>query len=752
MKERNDKSEYRKKILLIGDWLIDEHWLTGIHRSPTSSRVGQNHFRGLQSQKCAIQSFCGAGQTASVLVRSVDEDNNPICDIFGIGIWHESDTNYLESMLDQKEDNNITPHFLTHCMGQSKPDNACLFNLKTILNLNKYTQIGTTKVIRIYQHTGKKIDLIQRIDWEQELPEKYIEGWVNDGNKEILDNSLLDNELKKFSNNIDAIVVKDLCKGVVSRQLIKWMANKYPKAPWYISTKAWEPTNVNESDPKSKKKWKPEWIEELYNANIRLFLVPQIPSKLSVNKGKIGVWLTKSNMPSFEAINEMEGFVNLFAPFKRILLVVLPEDLSVLALEKITINEKNPKFNSTIQYDANTVKMPVGLPMASIFFSAVIQNILAEDSMHLDKLISSSLKFTIDWMSYESRRIQTPELWKPTEVPFFKKNEITTDYQFSTLISPYWEKEKEYWSQARELYGIIKKEVNGKTKCYFELWRGMTDVDGYICLTQSKRRVINKLNSELRSFKNKKEKQTKAYMLVADPGSGKTYLIQRIADVLGYRFIQFNISQMLSKTDILDCFDTIITTQFKQDKNVPIIVFFDEINAKIQNEHVFDMFLSPLEEGTFMRGGKIYPIKPFVWVFVGTEKPSQMYTEKERRTIKAVDFESRLDLPALFFKKNEDDSENVISRTERVYLGVSLLRSFYPDVQKVSAKVLRTFHSLPDLEIRDLKHFVKAFENIQYGKVISSNIPVDWIKIFLRGNFNIKDYDQWDEWPLIEII
>jgi hypothetical protein len=449
----------------------------------------------------------------------------------------------------------------------------------------------------------------------------------------------------------------------------------------------------------------------------------------------------------------MENFINFFRSSNRTLLVVLPEDLSVLALEKITSQIGKSEFNSAIQYDSKTVIIPVGLPMASIFFSALIQNILAKNEIALDTMISSSLKFTIDWMSYESKRIQTPEQWKPSEVPFIEKSKIITDYQFDTLICPNWKKEKVYWKCSRELYGVIKKEVNGEKKEYFELWRGMTDVDGYVCLTKSKRSVINKLNSELRSYKNQIEKRSKAYMIVADPGSGKTYLIQRIADALGYRFIPFNISQMLTKNDILDCFDTIITTQFKQDKDVPIIVFFDEINAKIQNEHVFDMFLAPLEDGTFMRKGKIYPIKPFVWIFVGTEHPSKRWSKEERRAIKAIDFESRLDLPALNFMKDEkDDLEVLISRTEKVYLGVCLLRSFYPDVQNVSEKVLRTFHSLPDLEIRDLKHFVKAFQNIQYGKVISSNIAVDWIKTFLKGRFNIDDYFHWEEGPLVEIV
>jgi|WetSurMetagenome_2_1015567.scaffolds.fasta_scaffold30767_3 hypothetical protein len=38
-----------KRILVVGDWIVDEHWVTGIHRSPTSSRTGQTHRRALHS-------------------------------------------------------------------------------------------------------------------------------------------------------------------------------------------------------------------------------------------------------------------------------------------------------------------------------------------------------------------------------------------------------------------------------------------------------------------------------------------------------------------------------------------------------------------------------------------------------------------------------------------------------------------------------------------------------------------------------
>ena len=201
-----------KDILIVGDWLIDEHWLTGIHRSATSSRIGQSHFRGLQSPDCAIQSFCGAGQTASAILRSKGKDGKNLFRIYGIGIWNKSDSKYLNSMLDQKDENYLTPHRLVYTKKYRQNRNVTLFNLAEILELPPQYQIGTTKVIRIYQNTGKDVELLQRIDWELELPPEYSNGWINKALYKSLKNGALEKSLDTFSKNISAIVIKDLCK------------------------------------------------------------------------------------------------------------------------------------------------------------------------------------------------------------------------------------------------------------------------------------------------------------------------------------------------------------------------------------------------------------------------------------------------------------------------------------------------------------------------------------------------------------
>jgi hypothetical protein len=175
---------------------------------------------------------------------------------------------------------------------------------------------------------------------------------------------------------------------------------------------------------------------------------------------------------------------------------------------------------------------------------------------------------------------------------------------------------------------------------------------------------------------------------------------------------------MISKSDLLDCFDTIVTNQ-AQNRRQALLVFVDEINAKLDSQHVYDTFLAPLEEHVYVRAGKTFHIDPCVWVFAGTERPTPQLESTRDKSDKASDFESRLTLPPVDLKVGTAVEDQV----EKVYLGVSLLRQVFPDVRRVSKKVLQAFHTLPrNLEARKMRHFVESFIDIQYGEVRARNV------------------------------
>ncbi|MCP4695544.1 MAG: AAA family ATPase [Gammaproteobacteria bacterium] len=762
----------QNKILVIGDWLVDEHWITGIHRSPTSSRTGQAHYRTLQLPTSTIHSLCGAGHTASILhhAKHGPENKDKFCDIIGVGLWHKEDSGILAGMLNIDGENVIVPHRITikpKADSSTKPEaNSSaknnLFNLGDSLK-DKEGKYGTTKIIRVYQHTGNKIDLIQRIDWELPYP---VNGWFSkseNSNKLPAEGSNLSKYLEEHKKEFKAVVIKDMCKGVISKELIQWLVGKPDekgkldeKIPWFISTKA----------------WRPNWLEELKDVDVRLLIIPQVAAQHAVREGDLSRWITRSKHVSKEALEKIDYFYDLLNVFERLVVVTLPEGSSVLARDKWHENQKKDKDkkdkdkkDGIMQTDLELAKIPVVLPMASVFFPALVANLLEEKNMDFKKLLRDSLCFTKKWMLYEILRMKNPETWSPKGEKDEKGDIIPSprlelddakgaqnkEVVCGTWQTFPWESTKKDWDSAVTSYGIIGEKKNGEKNeenMRLELWRAMTDVEGYICCVKSKRKVIQKLVKELEGFNANGRRQHKSYMLIASPGSGKTFLIDCLAKSLGLRPLSFNITQMLSKSDILDCFDTIVTTQ-AQDRKESLLVFFDEINATLQGQHVYDTFLAPLEEGVYVRAGKTFHIDPCIWFFAGTEGPAE--GNDKDKSAKADDFESRLSLAPLKLTKSRSE-EGDEARLENVYLGVSLLRSIFPDVRKVSQKVLRTFHSLrPELEIRELKHFVKSFVDIQYGKVLGRNVSLDWLREFRHQEIDISDWENWPEDSEVDI-
>ena len=62
-----------------------------------------------------------------------------------------------------------------------------------------------------------------------------------------------------------------------------------------------------------------------------------------------------------------------------------------------------------------------------------------------------------------------------------------------------------------------------------------------------------------------------------------------------------------------------------------------------------------------------------------------------------------------------------------LYAGVALLSRAFPDVTVVSESVLEAFRLLPPgMAIREIDHFVKRFDQVQYGEVTLKNLPTCW--------------------------
>jgi hypothetical protein len=208
-----------------------------------------------------------------------------------------------------------------------------------------------------------------------------------------------------------------------------------------------------------------------------------------------------------------------------------------------------------------------------------------------------------------------------------------------------WKTELDCWDKARSELGLIPLSVPGKTnggddiQFSLEVWRGSTDLPDYVACIDEKRDELVKLGQLLRAFARTNEPpRSLSVMLQADPGSGKTFLAKLLADKFRFARQVFDITTMIRRDDLLDMFDAIATEQANQPER-RILVFVDEINAELERAPVFGSFLAPLEQGNYVRRGRVFSLKPCVWLFAGTgldEDPGH------RKSDKISDFSQRL--------------------------------------------------------------------------------------------------------------
>lgn len=218
----------RQRILIIGDWVVDEYWFLVRHHSEISSHTGFIHYRIASKFGESVKDLCGAGHVARVL-HQLNRDKNNNYGIIGIGSWNDNDTLVIKHLLHtQYRDKCHASHAIFTLMPNycdSPPD----------IELITLNRLGPTiRVIRQYHQEGEKLQQINRIDWEP---------WRSHRNDKI-DISTCINKLPP-ADDIKHIIIHDLKKGTITEDLIAGLDKKYSGAQWFIRTKDEKPNWIN---------------------------------------------------------------------------------------------------------------------------------------------------------------------------------------------------------------------------------------------------------------------------------------------------------------------------------------------------------------------------------------------------------------------------------------------------------------------------------------------------------------------------
>jgi len=663
-----------KRILILGDWVVDEYWFLVSHHSDISSHIGFTHYRSSLEENEVSMDLCGAGHVARMLYQIEGETSNgkrPSYEAWGLGVWSSRDENFLYRLLRDVGSSRL-PRLPRAFFRQADPVTAPTnFHL---INLDE-EKGQTTHVVRLYYLADSGTKQLSRIDWEPPIH---------------ADRTVPSSILDELPDGIEVIVVYDLCKGVVTQKLVGQLADRYPNASWYVRSK-----NDN-----------PAWLGTI-TPNLKLILLgPEILS----SRNPWGSWL-------------IENRINYQA---KELLDKVPDTSVVLVLDSREVIALINKETCLTVQGSEEIDSLSQVGWSSAFFTSLIFSMLSmpeKEACVTSPALEAAIKEANNHMATVKSMIDP---LKGTAPPIFPVNPAVT-----------WADEAERWERALRELGIRllnnggdseggemgqRRSGRGASLC-LDVWRGCTSLPGYVCCIPEKRDMINRIGRHLRSFRGTGEQaRPVSIMLQADPGVGKTFLAKSLARVFDFELVKADVTQMLHREDLLDLFDSIATKQANQDR--PVLVFVDEINALLESSNVYGAFLAPLEEGSYVRRGSAFNLKPCVWIFAGTD----LEGASGKKGDKVEDFKSRMTMIAQFdyqsLAKMRDDATLIDdARLEQVYLGAALIRQFYPDIRLVSKSILHVFHRLDPAQApaRTIRKLIRLLRSVQYGKLTEEN-------------------------------
>ncbi len=686
-----------KDILIVGDWVVDEYWHLVTHHSDISSHIGFDHYRSIPRQQTTetevfLMDLCGAGHVSRIIRTIAGDEGRSNLKMWGLGIWHPLDKRPIKNLLDGNGQCNLERAFLLPEEPRTLSDiDVKLINLKPV-------EGQTTRVVRLYHKTGSGIEQLSRIDWEP--PEDTFKG------------PRLSQVSDELPTRVDGIVLHDLCKGVVSERLIEDLHERYStggnNADWYVRTK----------------QYKPPWLKTI-KSSLRLLLIG--PEILNI-KNPWHAWQVKNRLTylGFKILDAM--------PITSLVLVSdFREIIALIDQQKVLTSRGVPDS------DVDSLSQ-VG--WSSAFFASLIYEMLnSHGGVNADAIKTSVVKANEHRSRLGGARIES-------DPPRYRLNSVK------------WKDEKEKWEQSGSLMGILNEArhtalcsgssvIDDKdsrstnmespdNKLRLETWRGCRALPGYVACIREKIDVINKIGYYIRAFRGSDSGRSVSVLLQADPGTGKTYLAKRLAEVFRFRLVKWDITQMVQRSDLLSLFDSVATEQANHPKQ-RVLVFVDEINAMLAGNNVYGAFLAPLEEGAYVRQGNSFNLRPCVWIFAGTGFDNTAQGEK------GADFKSRMTMTAEFdfasLKRKRDDATLIDdARREQVYLGAFLVHQLFPDVTRISRSVLSVFHNLDPAEApaRIIRNRIMMLRNVQYGKITPQNCGAWGIRL--------------DEDPLVDLV
>ena len=701
--------------------------------------------------------------------------------LFGLGRWHH-------------DDDALLPHFIhAHCQNNAKLTDAS-FSLMPkpcgrlvdvqLRNLedpaSQFAEHGTVRCIRAYRFDKDHFTHVHRIDWEPAPSAEQMEKKERKAAKEK-DDAFVKEEIRKLfavmnnqSKGHAAVIVDDHLKGVVDDNVIAAIQGQAKNATWFVRTKNGGIRKAtSKTNAEANTEW-PKWLRRIDSIEL-LAVGPENSCRFYPNN-RLLTEADQLNEHAFELIDALRSKENRHGERQVRNLILTSDNLEVVALlGNFCVIAKPSTKVANIDLEK--------INWTSAFFAALAYEMLTvtkpwewvetDDKANQDACAEVCKKMVQSAAdnAHQHSGVKLPEIasGKSGGEAFSKRQTFSSKKEAKTEVRRLvdWEitdtddNIRSHWKSAKSVddYGIInyKKQEKGMR---LEIWRASTDLPGYIVCIQEKREAIRRIWQKINTLVQRQDPdQHVSIFLEADPGVGKTFLAEQLANnIRGCKLLQCDITQLVERSELLDLFDRVASEQ--AESKGPVFVFVDEINATLGGSPVYGAFLSPLEAKSYMRNGQYVTLKPCIWMFAGT-RDSRGTNGNATQTEKREDFESRMTLHEKIDYKsmmNKRIGERTVgdvtneAKLEQVYIGAQMINNAFRDVTRIDLDIIKAF-ALLDPSVapgRKVKRMASSLQNVQYGRVNKGNCTsLEW-KDFIDKFVPEAEQPKWRERFVLE--
>jgi hypothetical protein len=734
-KKEQSQSENNMNILVVGDWVIDEDWVMMPERSETSAKQSEEkHFyTAFNDLNVATKRLCGASLTASAIKGYIDLNEIVGVNVFGMGVWNPDDDDYLEQLFQEDALPGSNPFQISEPK-KTRTDK----NEKNLFNLAREGDIcSTTRIVRTFMgHPGTLLKSMSRYDWHVE----WKPGPKDSPLKDTIEKRIQENldEMKRRGVVLDAIVLADFNKGLITEDLIKSLTKKTIELKsksgltWYYRSKQLIPPT-----------WYSYLSENMRNTDEFIqFIDPRIAKKYADGKPLIyGSGITP------DGLKFLKQYIS---DVPRPKMATLFHDNSCIAYDAGEAPEKSMVW----ALRSNEEPTYITRGRSSIFLaSLVVMHLGNKKNFFIDKgynlghncavALSNGIKWCHDclsiWNTGENISQVSANIRKA--IHFTKPG---SNIKISKALS--WEEYNEKWESAKkkDYSGCIKKNNNN---LQLEVWRAHTILNDYTVIDDDRKKSILNLTNIIQSFLELDEKDKKRPLISlvkAGPGSGKTFLAKCLSRQYNLELFECNVAQLTSLEGLTHFFDQVDTAQRDGRR---VFMFLDEVDSLVNGESPFGFLLEMMWCGQYYRNGMKNMLKPFPGIFALSRDYDNEKFQKDHP--KFPDLESRV-YGINFELKN-------FTELESVYLFAKLVDKYFGQIESVEKGVLEII-SRTELKYgpRSLELLISLFKEIKRNIVTFDNLPSkDRIKElkehFPNGLFEHRHYGK-NEKTMVKLI